>query len=458
MIPRPPPRLFAVSLTLAAPALVVLAVLAAEGPLSGLAALIGGAAVVAGVAALCWRHLAALAATQRRIDHLAATGEDRPVEAPLLSGIDLAISRLARTLRGRMQQVSTETAVAERMLETLPEPLLLLDRRRRVIRANRAARELAESELAGNDLAAGLRQPLLLQAVDAVLAEGGERDVEIALPVPVARAYAARVASVGPRSHGDGPAAPAAIVVMHDLTPIRRGEQMRVDFVANVSHELRTPLASLLGFLETLRGPARDDAEARETFLGIMTEQAERMQRLIEDLLSLSRIELDEHTRPTGQVPLGEVLAAVRNMLAMKAAARGMTIEMAVPDGLPPVQGDRDQLTQVFQNLIDNAIKYGRTGTPIAVTVSATRDTAGRPAQRVAVADRGDGIPAGELPRLTERFYRVDAARSREMGGTGLGLAIVKHIVNRHRGGFAVESELGQGSVFTVTLPSATTA
>ena len=355
----------------------------------------------------------------------------------------------------RCCQHRAETAVAERMLETLPEPLLLLDRRRRVIRANRAARELAEVELAGNDLAAGLRQPLLLQAVDAVLTGGGERDVEIALPVPVARAYAVRVASVGPRAPVEGPSAPAAIVVMHDLTPIRRGEQMRVDFVANVSHELRTPLASLLGFLETLRGPARDDTEARETFLGIMTEQAERMQRLIEDLLSLSRIELDEHTRPTGRVPLVEVLSAVRNMLAMKATARGMAIEIAAPDDLPPVQGDRDQLTQVFQNLIDNAIKYGRAGTPIAVRVSTDRDTAGRPVLRTAVADRGDGIPAAELPRLTERFYRVDPARSREMGGTGLGLAIVKHIVNRHRGGFAVESEQGQGSVFTVSLPVA---
>jgi len=224
---------------------------------------------------------------------------------------------------------------------------------------------------------------------------------------------------------------------------------MRADFVANVSHELRTPLSSLLGFVETLRGPARDDKEAQEKFLTIMHEQAERMSRLIEDLLSLSRIEMDEHTRPRGRVDVRHVLGNVKDMLSMKAAARRMRIELQIPEATAPLPGDADQLTQVFQNLIDNALKYGREGTAVEVTVSG-------PAEgelSVSVSDQGEGIAPEHLPRLTERFYRVDAARSRQLGGTGLGLAIVKHIVNRHRGHLSVESTRGEGSRFTVTLP-----
>ena len=225
---------------------------------------------------------------------------------------------------------------------------------------------------------------------------------------------------------------------------------MRADFVANVSHELRTPLSSLLGFVETLRGPARDDAEARDKFLSIMHEQAERMLRLIEDLLSLSRIEMDEHTRPRGRVDLGQVLGTVKDMLSMKAAGRNMRIELDLAAGIGPVTGDADQLTQVFQNLVDNALKYGRKGTAVEVTAAESGDGD----ISVTVADRSEGIPPEHLPRLTERFYRVDAARSRQLGGTGLGLAIVKHIVNRHRGHLSVDSAIREGSRFTVTLPS----
>ena len=247
------------------------------------------------------------------------------------------------------------------------------------------------------------------------------------------------------------------LITLHDITGIRRSEQMRADFVANASHELRTPLSTLIGFLETLRGPAREDAAARERFLGIMQEQAGRMARLIDDLLSLSRIELEEHTPPTGAVDAVAVLHAVIDSLEMRARERGMSVDLVVTTASARVIGDEDQLTQVFQNLIVNAVKYAAADTPITVTIGG-RD-AGLEARAgelaVAVADRGDGIPRNHLSRLTERFYRVDPGRSRAIGGTGLGLAIVKHIVNRHRGRLGIDSRVGHGSVFTVFLPTA---
>ena len=243
----------------------------------------------------------------------------------------------------------------------------------------------------------------------------------------------------------------------HDLTALMRAEQMRVDFVANASHELRTPIATLAGFIETLRGPARDDPEARDRFLGIMSEQAERMARLVDDLLSLSRIEQEEHRKPNSAVNLGAILTRVCEGLQLHARAREMEIEIDVAP--LSVVGEEDQLIQLFQNLIDNSIKYARAGTTVRVTatpVSAAQsrlpdDQAG---VRIQVEDEGPGIPKRHLPRLTERFYRVDTARSRRMGGTGLGLAIVKHIVSRHRGRLHIESVEGSGTKVTVTLPS----
>jgi two-component system phosphate regulon sensor histidine kinase PhoR len=217
---------------------------------------------------------------------------------------------------------------------------------------------------------------------------------------------------------------------------------------------LKTPLSTLLGFIETLRGPARDDAAARERFLGIMHEQAGRMARLVDDLLSLSRIELNEHIAPTEHVALKQVLDNVAAALELRAGARDIDIELELPDELPEVQGDRDELAQVFQNLLDNAVKYARRDSTVTVTAGAADGTA--PAMLwVAVADQSDGIPSDHLPRLTERFYRVDNARSRELGGTGLGLAVVKHILNRHRGRLDIASTLGRGSIFTVWLTAA---
>jgi two-component system phosphate regulon sensor histidine kinase PhoR len=231
---------------------------------------------------------------------------------------------------------------------------------------------------------------------------------------------------------------------------------MRVDFVANASHELRTPLATLSGFIETLQGPAAEDEPARERFLDIMALEAGRMSRLIDDLLSLSRIELDKHVRPVTQLDLAGVVADVRKTLAMRLEADERQLVVGDMAGLPPVIGDRDQLLQVLHNLVSNALKYGRTGTPISIGAVAEPAAAGTPAQvRLTVTDIGDGIGPEHLPRLTERFYRVDSQRSRKMGGTGLGLAIVKHIVERHRGRLDIASVQGEGTTVSFTLPQA---
>jgi two-component system phosphate regulon sensor histidine kinase PhoR len=250
------------------------------------------------------------------------------------------------------------------------------------------------------------------------------------------------------------------MIALYDLTGVKQSERMRADFVANVSHELRTPLTSLIGFIETLRGPARGDGEAQERFLKIMEEQAHRMSRLVDDLLSLSRIELQEHTAPSNQSDIAQILRSVAATLELEAARRGMRIEIAT-EALPSVVGERDELTQVFQNLLDNAVKYGEDNTVIRVSArrlakgGAGERRLGRPGLKVSVFNEGEGIEREHIPRLTERFYRVDSRRSRRLGGTGLGLAIVKHIINRHRGVLEIESRPNEGATFTVYLPSA---
>jgi two-component system phosphate regulon sensor histidine kinase PhoR len=370
--------------------------------------------------------------------------------SPAARAIRPAIARLDRTWRAYAAGAEARLAAAEAVVAAAPDPLILIDRHRRIVRANRAAAEFVGIGAEGRDLAGALRNPQLLAAADAVLDGETARSVEFTLSAPVERVLRANFAML------DGPAldGATAILTLHDVTALRRSEQMRADFIANAGHELKTPLASLIGFVETLLGPARDDAEARERFLAIMREQTQRMARLVDDLLSLSRIELNEHVAPTGRVALAPLVEEVARGLELRAAERGIRIACAAPDDLPDVQGERDQLAQVLQNLLDNAIKYGRPNSEVAV-VAGVGDGAAAGLVCLAVADRGEGIPADHLPRLTERFYRVDTARSRELGGTGLGLAIVKHIVNRHRGRLEIDSALGRGSTFTVWLPAA---
>ncbi|MHA1567812.1 MAG: phosphate regulon sensor histidine kinase PhoR [Alphaproteobacteria bacterium] len=334
------------------------------------------------------------------------------------------------------------------MLDGLPDPVLTLDERAVVVFANDAARMLLDGDnrvVTGRALSSLLRQPGLLAAIGAVIDGEPARQIEITLAGQVERFVEAWVEPLS-GAHGA-----RVLVVMRDMTVVRRGEGVRAGFVANVSHELRTPLASLLGFIETLRGPAADDRAAQGRFLAMMDEQAARMARLVDDLLSLSRIEMNEHQLPATEVALPTLLQSLVDQLAPQAAQAQVTVTIDAAPTLPAVQGDGDDLARLFQNLIENAIKYGRKSSTVTVTVGA-----GENVVTVTVADQGEGIAPEHLPRLTERFYRVDAARSRALGGTGLGLAIVKHIVNRHQGRLKIESEVGVGSRFIVVLPVAT--
>ena len=328
------------------------------------------------------------------------------------------------------------------LLEQLPMPVMLLDGTQRVLFANQFMRDVLGPGLDRKRVSTVLRNPEVLLAITGA-GHGEASNVPFTLPVPVERhfqAYAARV-SVTP---------PVTVLLLHDLTMVRRSEQMRTDFIANASHELRTPLAAVTGFIDTLRGHAKDDEVAREQFLEIMATETARMRRLIQDLLSLTRIEMNEHVPPEARVELdGVVRQAVAGLMPL-AAEDGIAMVVDSVPGLPPVLGDHDELVQLFQNLVHNAIKYGRENGKVTVSLGL------QDGQLVAaVRDEGEGISPNAIPRLTERFYREDVKRSRERGGTGLGLAIVKHIVNRHQGRLAIESRQGEGSVFTVFLPAA---
>ena len=380
-----------------------------------------------------------------------------PKPGPGAGALGALTARIRVLLERRDSEIDALRAEAGRLLDALPDPLLLLARDRRVLRLNGAGRRLFGEEAGGRDLSHVLRDPALAAAVDGVLRDGAPRAEEIAFAVEqVARVYAVDIAPLPAVGHGG----PAVMVALRDVTAVRRTERMRVDFVANASHEIRSPLATLIGGIETLRGPARDDPEARDRFLTMMHDQGRRMARLVGDLLSLSRIELEEHARPTGEVDIGGLLRRIRASLAPEAEERAMTLEVAVPADLPEVRGSESELEQVGYNLISNAIKYGRRGSRVSV-VTRRHDTpppklrmASGAVVSVTVSDRGQGIAPRHLPRLTERFYRADTARSRELGGTGLGLAIVKHILNHHRGELEIASRLGEGSSFTVWLPA----
>jgi two-component system phosphate regulon sensor histidine kinase PhoR len=348
----------------------------------------------------------------------------------------------------------SRSEVPQALLERLPDPVILLNGAREIIAVSAAARDAFGVELLGRDLALSLRHPDVLTAVETVFGGLPSASQEITLPAPVRRTFMLHACELPASADSH---APRVMLVLRDETRAKRAEQSRADFVANATHELRSPLAALIGFIETLRGPASGDATARERFLAIMQAEARRMARLIEDLMSLSRVEINEHVPPRDRVDLREVLGGVTDTLTVRAQQRQMKIALDVADDLPAVLGDTDQLTQVFHNLVDNAVKYARAGTQIRIAARAIDRLPGTqtPGVSVAVADEGEGIKAIHLPRLTERFYRADEGRSRRLGGTGLGLAIVKHIVNRHRGRLTIESRVGRGSTLTVLLPAA---
>ncbi len=330
----------------------------------------------------------------------------------------------------------------------LPEPCIVLDRRSIVVHLNAAARQQFPAVVSGSPLAFTLRSPGLLNAIEAVRGSNAPASIELHQSIPTDTWYKATVAPLAP---GDPVNDGVLVITMQNLTEGKRLEALRSDFIANASHELRTPLTSLSGFIDTLLGPAANDKEARERFLGLMRVQAGRMAKLIEDLLSLSRIEMRQHVRPTAPVELNALVREVAEGLQKLAADSGTRLALELPEEPITVSGDRDELYEVVENLIDNAIKYGADGGDIEVALGPATSRQGFHAA-LTVTDHGPGVAAEHVPRLTERFYRVDAESSRKKKGTGLGLAIVKHIVTRHHGVLVIRSEPGQGTRVEVLL------
>jgi two-component system phosphate regulon sensor histidine kinase PhoR len=454
-----PKRLLLRSLWLALPATLALLGLALLGHLAARPALLAWLLGLALSGALAWLREIRLAATGRYLEALVEGREATPPpEFGPLGGDELAtaLHRLDRTLAEQRERRAATDRLLATLLDALPDPLLLVGGGRMVVGANKAAVALFGQQPVTKPIEANLRDPGLLAAVDEALEDHGEAQLTIQLPGPPSRAFGVLVVPVQLRRQA------AALVGLRELTEQLMIERIRSDFVANASHELKTPLTALRGFIDTLAGPARDDPEARERFLKTMAGEAARMSRLVDDLLSLSRIEQSEHRPPGDRVELTDCLETVVRSLLPYAEERQASLDLRLVEPLPAAVADRDQLVQLLTNLIDNAIKYG--GAAGQVTIQAEHVGAapagagpltGRSAIRVVVRDRGPGIAREHLPRVTERFFRVDPGRSRQLGGTGLGLAIVKHIVRRHRGHLLIESELGQGTTVTVYLPAA---
>jgi two-component system phosphate regulon sensor histidine kinase PhoR len=336
------------------------------------------------------------------------------------------------------------------VIDALPDPVVAIDRRSIVMAANAQARVLVPGLRLKHPVALALDGAELIDAIDRAVITAQPERAQFYQRVPADRWYEVHI--IPARLPVPGlDSGSLLLLTFRDLTPLYRVEQMRADFVANASHELRTPLAAISGFIDTLQGPARDDAQARTKFLAIMQTQAARMARLIDDLLSLSRIELRVHLKPDASIDLKAILRQVLDSLQTLARERGVNLTLSTPASELTVRGDRDELTRLFENLVENALKYGASGKLVEVAIAHDE----QPDAKISVRDYGPGIAPENLPRLTERFYRVDVGQSRAEGGTGLGLALVKHILNRHRGRLEIESALGQGSTFTAFLPLA---
>ena len=388
------------------------------------------------------------------------------VEAPLVATAAGAAS------------AGADAVLLDSVFEAMDDPVLIIAGAepddiagRRILLANRAARDLFRIQREGALLVSAMRDPNVLEAVDEALFGEVARLIDYQASGAQTRHWKASVRPLPSPQDGTR----LAVLALRDETDVRRMEMMRVDFLANASHELRTPLASLSGFIETLKGHAKDDPKARDKFLDIMAAQAERMGRLVADLLSLSRIELNEHIPPAGRVHLLRAASDVVDAVSLLSQERGVTLLLDGEANEARITGDRDEIVQVIQNLVDNAIKYSDAGATVELTLKSGLDVDQAAAARLpngtrmslvtpdrevgvryvllTVRDYGPGMAREYLPRLTERFFRVEGQKSGERPGTGLGLAIVKHIVNRHRGGMTVESAPGEGTIFAVYFP-----
>ena len=352
---------------------------------------------------------------------------------------------------GLVKNSSEVSDLNTHILEVFPDPVILLNKLREVIFRNQAAQDMLDIYVDRN-LELSFRDPIVLEATDAVLNGEKQREIELIISLPVIITLQVRIVAISPINQFFET---AAMIVFHDVSSESIAERMRRDFVSNLSHELRSPIASLIGFIETLQGPAKEDVGSHGRFLEIMSNEAQRMARMIDDLLSLSRVEASERMRPQQTVDITELLGVTEELFISRVQRRSMRLDFDMDPNLPILLGDRDELMEVFQNLIDNAIKYGQEKTPITIGVGLIDciPEIGGPGISISIKNKGEGIKADQIPRLTERFYRTDKGRSREMGGTGLGLAIVKHIISRHRGHLQIQSKLNKSTTFTVYLP-----
>lgn len=363
------------------------------------------------------------------------------------------------TLSGNSSSISLneQPTLFVNIMENLTDPLLFLSKTETILLANKSASEMFGEDMVNKKISDVLFDTEALTAIEKAIETGLSDTVEFTIPNPRPKSYLLRIhvhQKTGVNLGEDTKNNRTILLTIYDITSIREAERMRVDFVANVSHELRTPLASILGFIETLQGPAKDDQQAMMRFLKIMQDEASRMTRLIEDLLSLSHIERDAHIPPDEEIALNKIVENVVETLNLRLKKRNMTSQFQYNETAENITGDRDQLTQVFQNLIDNAIKYGAENSEIEIGITDYKsEPDNKNYLKITITNQGPGIAPEHIERLTERFYRVDTARSRSLGGTGLGLAIVKHIIQRHEGKLSFESELGKYTTATILLP-----
>lgn len=405
-------------------------------------------------------YLADLTSLTEYVEQLAL---DKRVDAPALGflsnveELSVAVNHLHTSWEAKRLQLESAIVESKIVFDTLPDMIIMIDNQFRIVRANSASHINFGRSLNLIKLEEIIQDPLLFSFIKWVMHDKKGKDIELFLPEHLGRHFMVRIEKFPVHS----PGGISIILVMHDVTESKRTEQMFMDFVANASHEIRTPLTSLIGFIETLRTAAKDDPPATEQFLEIMANQADRMAKLVSDLLSLSKIEMNANTLPIEKVDIKEILDTAINQVQWSAREQGIEISCDSEKRLPLITGDMNELVQVFVNLIGNAIKYGHSHSKITIKAKRSdiipKDAINfrslRKALAISIQDQGEGIAEEHIPRLTERFYRVDKGRSRKVGGTGLGLAIVKHILKRHQGALSIESTIGVGSIFTVYLP-----
>ncbi len=446
-------------LVISSPALVVMGLDVFLGVLSLSQMMVAYGIIFLATGALIYPFLSNVSSLTHYVNEIA---QDKRVAAPDLSFLGSAaelsdaLKKLQSSWDVKKKQMETIITEREILVDTLPDILIMVNDEKKIVRTNRAARAIFGQNLAGKQLKDVIPSRYLIDAIGSVIQDLKGREVEFRIEDPVVRDFLAIIERFPVPTAGGI----STVITMNDITELKSVEQMRADFVANASHELRTPLASIKGFVETLLGPARDDEPARIEFLKIMLEQSDRMQQLIGDLLSLSKIEMNVHSVPTEPMDLSAVLRREVENAKRMAGEKSMRLVLNVHDNLPQVKGEANELSQVVHNLISNAIKYGFADSDVTIAAKVTselpQDINMRNLTRVvalSVRDQGEGIPKQHLPRLMERFYRVDSARTRQVGGTGLGLAIVKGIVQRHRGAIVIDSVVGEGTCFTIYLP-----